>query len=408
MDRLRRLLPLPLLAVSTAAALVAPSAGGGWTARDTALVAAAAVWSAVITARLRPDASPRWRLVTFAVHTALAGLLVGVDTWFGLFAYCGFLFAYGLGPRWRIPAFAVTALIVSGAMAGGYPTGAGDDLLSYLLVAAVLLAVVINSASITYRALEQNLERGRMIGELAEANRRLEAALAENAGLHAQLLDPGPGGRRARRAAADGRGDPRHPGPGADRRSSPSSRRPSRPGDRPDGGAGTSTQARTLARESLTEARRSVQALRPEPLDGAPLPEALGERGRRLVGSCTAIAGRARRPPATAAAAPGDRGRAAADRAGGAGQRGQARAGDPGRADTVLHGGRGDAGRRATTAWASTRPAGRDGGAGSAWSAMRQRVRARRRDAGGRVRARRRHGDLGAAVPAMRAGGGRA
>ena len=189
MDRLRRLLPLPLLAVSTAAALVAPSAGGGWTARDTALGAAAAVWSAVITARLRPDASPRWRLVTFAVHTALAGLLVGVDTWFGLFAYCGFLFAYGLGPRWRIPAFAVTALIVSGAMAGGYPTGAGDDLLSYLLVAAVLLAVVINSASITYRALEQNLERGRMIRELAEGNRRLEESMAENAVLHARLVE---------------------------------------------------------------------------------------------------------------------------------------------------------------------------------------------------------------------------
>ena len=163
MDRLRRLLPLPLLTVSTAAALGAPSAGGVWTARDTALVAAAAVWSAVITGRLRPNSAPRWRLVTFAVHTALAGLLVGVDTWFGLFAYCGFLFAYGLGPRWRIPAFAATALIVSGAMSGGYPTSGGDHLLSYLLVAAVLLAVVINSASITYRALDQNLEVGVLV-----------------------------------------------------------------------------------------------------------------------------------------------------------------------------------------------------------------------------------------------------
>ena len=97
MDRMRRLLPVPLLAVSTAGALVSPSAGGGWTARDTALVAAAAVWSAVVTARLRPDASPRWRLVAFAVHTALAALLVGIDTWFGVFAYSGFLFAHGLG-----------------------------------------------------------------------------------------------------------------------------------------------------------------------------------------------------------------------------------------------------------------------------------------------------------------------
>jgi signal transduction histidine kinase len=35
--------------------------------------------------------------------------------------------------------------------------------------------------------------------------------------------------------------------------------------------------AKHLARESLTEARRSVQALRPQPLAGAPLPEALAE-----------------------------------------------------------------------------------------------------------------------------------
>ena len=185
---MRRLLPVPLLAVSTAGALLAPSAGGGWTARDTALVAAAAVWSVAVTARLRPDASPRWRLVAFAVYTTLAALLVGTDTWYGVFAYSGFLFAHGLGPRWRIPAFGATALVVSAAMVGGYPTGAGKGLLTYLMVAGVMLALVINSATITYRALEQNVGRGRMIRELAEANGRLEETMAENAGLHAQLL----------------------------------------------------------------------------------------------------------------------------------------------------------------------------------------------------------------------------
>ena len=276
MDRLRRLLPLPLLAVSTAAALVAPSAGGGWTARDTALVAAAAVWSAVITARLRPDASPRWRLVTFAVHTALAGLLVGVDTWFGLFAYCGFLFAYGLGPRWRIPAFAVTALIVSGAMAGGYPTGTGDDLLSYLLVAAVLLAVVINSASITYRALEQNLERGRMIRELAQGNRRLEESMAENAVLHARLVEQAraAGVEEERRRLAGEIHDTLAQGLTAIVAQLEAAEQARH---RPEEWSRHLTQARSLARSSLTEARRSVRALRPEQLENATLAEALGE-----------------------------------------------------------------------------------------------------------------------------------
>ncbi len=39
-------------------------------------------------------------------------------------------------------------------------------------------------------------QREPTLAELSEANRRLEATLAENAGLHEQLLDPGPGGRR--------------------------------------------------------------------------------------------------------------------------------------------------------------------------------------------------------------------
>ncbi len=39
--------------------------------------------------------------------------------------------------------------------------------------------------------------------------------------------------------------------------------------------------ALALARESLTEARRSVRALRPEPLETARLPDALAELGDR-------------------------------------------------------------------------------------------------------------------------------
>jgi signal transduction histidine kinase len=39
--------------------------------------------------------------------------------------------------------------------------------------------------------------------------------------------------------------------------------------------------ARSLARESLTEARRAVQALRPEPLEGSRLADAIGEMAKR-------------------------------------------------------------------------------------------------------------------------------
>ena len=58
------------------------------------------------------------------------------------------------------------------------------------------------------------------------------------------------------------------------------------------------TQARTLARSSLTEARRSVRALRPEQLEDASLPEALRElalNGSWMVTSGASSAERPRR-----------------------------------------------------------------------------------------------------------------
>jgi signal transduction histidine kinase len=277
MNRLRRLLPVPLLVVSTAGALLTPSTGGGWTALDTALVVAAAVWSAAVTARLRWDNSPEWwRVAAFAVHTALAALLVGTDTWFGVFAYSGFLFAHGLGRRWGIAAFAATALVVSASMVGGYPSGLGDGLLTYLLVAGVMLALVLTSANITYRALEQNVDRGRMIGELAEANSRLEESMAENAGLHARLVEQAraAGVVEERRRLAGEIHDTLAQGLTAIVAQLEAAEQARH---RPEEWSRHLTQARSLARSSLTEARRSVRALRPEQLENATLVEALGE-----------------------------------------------------------------------------------------------------------------------------------
>jgi len=243
------------------------------------VVAATAVWWAVVTARVRPDASTGWRLTVFAVHTALAGFLVWVSLPYGIFAYIGFLLAYGLGSRWRTAGFVATALVVSAAMAGGYPSGNAGQTVTYLVVAGVLVALTLNSARITNRVLEQNQERGRMISKLAEANRRLEASMAENAELHAQLvtqarqagiveerqrlageihdtLAQGLTGIIAQLEAAEHTRHhadtwPRHV-----------------------------AQARALARANLTEARRSVRALRPEQLEQTSLPEAIGTLAR--------------------------------------------------------------------------------------------------------------------------------
>ena len=231
MDRMRRVMPMPLLLLSTVAALVVTGRQHTWARFELGLpvVAAAAAWWAVVTARVRPDASTGWRLTVFAVHTALAASLVWVSLPYGVFAYVGFLLAYGLGARWRTLGFVATALVVSAAMAGGYPSGNVGQTVTYLIVAGVLVALVMNSASITNRVMEQNQERGRMIGEMAKANRRLEASMAANAELHTQLVT------RAREAGVVEE-RPRFAGeihdtlaqalPG----SSPSSKRPSTPG----------------------------------------------------------------------------------------------------------------------------------------------------------------------------------
>lgn len=278
LDRLRRLLPVPLLALSAGAAALVPGERHGPLWLEVALVGVAAVWSIAVSARLRPDTPMWWRGVAFAVQVALGGALVWVHLTFGIFGYANFLFAYPLGPRWRKYGFTAAALVVAASMSGGYPVD-GKSAVTYALVAGVLLALVLNSAGITNRALEQNQERGVMIAELAEANRRLEASMAENAELHQKLLvqarEAGVVEERQRLAGeihdtlAQGLtaiiaqlGAAEHVR------------------DEPAQLARHLELAKSLARSNLTEARRSVRALRPGQLEEASLPEAIAELAR--------------------------------------------------------------------------------------------------------------------------------
>jgi signal transduction histidine kinase len=278
LDRLRRLLPLPLLAVSAAAAFAVPASSSHAWARfrvGLPLVVVAAIFWTIATVRLRGVASTRWRTLVFAGQTTLAGVLVWVSPLYGVFAYTGFLFAYGLGPRWRATGFALTALVVSAAMVGGYPSANTGKTLTYLVVAVVMLTLVFTTSTITNRAVDQNQERGRMIDELAEANGRLAASMAENATLHTQLVlqarEAGVVEERQRLAGeihdtlAQGL-----TGIIAQLEAAEHTRH------RPSESSRHLDQARELARSSLTEARRSVRALRPEQLEDASLQEALG------------------------------------------------------------------------------------------------------------------------------------
>jgi signal transduction histidine kinase len=200
----------------------------------------------------------------FAGVLVAAVVLVTRNELYTGFASVGYPLAFVLFPaRWGFFAVAATAMLP--ILAKGSDT---DPTPTWVLVASL-------AGPLLYAAWFVGAESEKR----RKANARLEAALEENAGLHAQLLtqarEAGVLDERQRMAreihdtlaqgltgivtqlqAAD-----REDGPDRDRRLA---------------------QVRTLARDSLSEARRAVQALRPEPLAGSRLPEALSELAGRV------------------------------------------------------------------------------------------------------------------------------
>jgi signal transduction histidine kinase len=199
----------------------------------------------------------------FAGVLAAAAVLVARNDLFTGFASIGYPLAFVLFPaRWGLFAVAATAVLPMLVHGSGGQTPAW-------VVAVSITGPLLYAA--WFVGAESEKRR--------KANVRLEAALAENASLHTRLLtqarEAGVLDERQRLAreihdtlaqgltgivtqlqAAD-----RTDGPDRDRRLA---------------------QVRTLARDSLSEARRAVQALRPEPLADARLSEALSELAARV------------------------------------------------------------------------------------------------------------------------------
>ncbi|MCL9795039.1 sensor histidine kinase [Frankia sp. AgKG'84/4] len=276
-DRIARLLVLPTLGVSVLLTVITLPDLGAY--RDhvhvgVPVAVVAALWAAALIRYPVSGLSVRTRTAVFTVHLALAAVLVWANPWFGVFAFTGYFFADELGRRGRLAGFVATALVLAGSQTAGYPNGSFAHTVTYLIMGGFNVVAVLSMARLMNRVLEQNVERGRMIAELAEANDRLRATMDENVGLHAQLLT------QAREAGvAEERG--RLAGEIHDTLAQ--------------GFAGIITQleaarradvegaererhlelADSLARANLTEARRSVRALRPEQLEQGSLPAAL-------------------------------------------------------------------------------------------------------------------------------------
>jgi signal transduction histidine kinase len=222
---------------------------------------------------------PAWRdrrrlmIVYYAGLVVFIAALVLRDPRFGFFAFAGYLHAvYALWGAWRLIGVGVTAVFSALSQIGDAAVLATlGGLILYSIVLAYNLALVGVMTFLAWITQEQALRRRSTIDELAQTNGRLKDALAENAGLHVQLVT------QAREA---GMLDERQ-------------RMAREIHDTiAQGLTGIVTQleavssgsvpperhvrvALRLARDSLGEARRSVHALRPRELESARLPDAL-------------------------------------------------------------------------------------------------------------------------------------
>jgi signal transduction histidine kinase len=229
---------------------------------------------------LHPEWEQRRPLMVlfFVVLLTIVYVLIWASPLYGFFGWSVYIFAgYSLRGRWRLLGAAGVAVSAAISQLSGYSIFAdAEGRAVFLVVVLINIAIGTGMTHLAVSSQEQAEERARMIEELAAANSKLAAAVTENAGLHAQLLtqarEAGVLDERQRMAGeihdvlAQGL-------TGIVTQLEAADAAAARPADwRRHLGA-----AKRLARDSLTEARRSVQALRPQNLDEAALPEAIGE-----------------------------------------------------------------------------------------------------------------------------------
>ncbi|MFE9668756.1 sensor histidine kinase [Microbispora bryophytorum] len=270
--------PYVLLAVMAALTIAFKHDQPGSLAVDLVLCAAAAVWSLALF-----TLHPAWRDRVGVMGVFLAGLILfGLvmvlrNPWFGLYTPALYFYAYRIigWPR-ELYFIAGVAVVAGTAQSAGLDTGSWVGRLEYLGILVVNIAPMCLLAWMGEIGGRYYASREAALREAREANARLAAALAENAALQDRLVEQaratGVLDERARMAreihdtlaqsltgivtqlqAAEHAAED----PAAWRRHH--------------------AAATALAREGLTEARRSVNELRPEPLETGRLADAVTE-----------------------------------------------------------------------------------------------------------------------------------
>ena len=274
-DLLQLITPWLLLTVSTAIYFlrVLPADGERFRPEGAAvlgLVAVSALW--VLFGQTLPIRRRTLRPVSAGIYfVGLLALCVTLMTYsdiFLVFTIAGFFHAYLLRP-WPLGVLGVlaTSVALNGSAMRVWANPTPDMLAEFILIVTVQTAAI--GVGIVLTARSEPEERKRE--ELVE---RLEAALHENAGLHAQLVAQAreSGAQDERQRLAGEIHDTLAQGlAGIITQLQAAERSASVQGETEEHVA----RALRLARSSLTEARRSVQALAPQELGRAHLPDAL-------------------------------------------------------------------------------------------------------------------------------------
>ncbi|MDT0270688.1 sensor histidine kinase [Streptomyces sp. DSM 44915] len=274
-DLLQLVTPWLLLTVSTAIyfAWVLPRSGERfWPAGASVLglVAVSVLWvlfGHTLPARRRTP-RPGSAGVFLVGLLALCVLLMTYSDTFLVFTIAGFFHACLLRP-WPLGVLGVlaTSVALNGATMGVWADPAPDKLAGFLLIVTVQTAAIGAGVLLTARSEPEERRREELVA-------RLEAALHENAGLHAQLVAQAreSGVQDERQRLAGEIHDTLAQGLAGIITQLQAAERSARLRGETDEHV---TRALRLARSSLTEARRSVRALAPRELGRAHLPDAL-------------------------------------------------------------------------------------------------------------------------------------
>ncbi|MCE7000854.1 sensor histidine kinase [Saccharothrix sp. S26] len=264
LDLAGRAIPYFVLVLTTAMYLVVGTDSYPTTAVNVGIAAATGLWM-LWWFTLHPG----WRSRPGLMGVFFVGILVayGVlglrEPLFGFFSFAGYVYAVEVLPgRWKLAGVSATGVLAATSLHGGLPLPEPGPIAVYLIIVVFIVVIACTFTAFGHITTEQSRRRKQMVAEMA-------AMMRENAGLHAQLLiqahEAGVLDERQRLAReihdtlAQGfagiitqlqadENPPRH----------------------------VETALR-LARENLSEARRSVHALRPPALVDATLPDALAE-----------------------------------------------------------------------------------------------------------------------------------